>query len=36
MASDRTTGAILSGAHGVFSDEANRALLASRLRKWIR
>lgn len=36
MASDRTTRAILPGAHGVFSDEANRALLASRLRKWIR
>ena len=36
MPSDRTTAAILPGAHGVFADEANRALLASRLRTWIR
>ena len=36
MPGDRTTGMILAGPHGVFADEANRALLASQLRKWIR
>jgi carboxypeptidase C (cathepsin A) len=35
LATDRTTGVILPGPHGVFADDANRELLASRLRKWI-
>ena len=36
MPADRTTPMILPGAHGVFADEANRALLATRLRAWLR
>ena len=35
MPTDRSTAAILPGPHGVFADEANRALLALQLRKWI-
>ena len=35
LPSDRTTAAILPGPHGVFADEANRELLAARLRKWV-
>lgn len=36
MPTDRMTAAILPGPHGVFADSANRPLLASQLRKWIR
>lgn len=36
MPAARTTSAILAGPHGVFADEANRAVLAARLREWLR
>jgi carboxypeptidase C (cathepsin A) len=35
LPSDRTTAALLPGAHSVFADEANRTWLAARLRTWI-
>ena len=33
---DRTTASLLPAAHGVFADEAARAILAKRLRAWFR
>ena len=33
---ERTTSLILPGAHSVFADDANRRILAARLRTWVR
>jgi carboxypeptidase C (cathepsin A) len=35
MPPERTVAMLLPGPHGVFADEANRAVLAARLRTWI-